>query len=189
MGKNYTGVQCKKKDIWPPKELTTDEIDQEVEKAKTWKPGLKHFIIATTASNDEKVQAHARAITKAHKKKRLFTVMVASWSEITRRLARYPEVLRTYGYLQDLSQLSQQVSTAIADETSKRVLQALSSAKVEPRNTPLRSTLNRMQVWSRHWSATWPLVTTALCGGRSSLKPWPLMSMSALPISPANAHM
>ena len=48
-GKNYTGVQCKKKSIWPPTDLTTDEIDEEVEKAKTWKPGLKHLIIATTA--------------------------------------------------------------------------------------------------------------------------------------------
>jgi predicted helicase len=81
-GKNYTGVQCKKKDIWPPKDLTTDEINEEVEKAKTWKPGLKHFIIATTAPNDDKVQEHVRAITKTHKKAKLFSVEVAPrhWS-------------------------------------------------------------------------------------------------------------
>lgn len=134
-GKNYTGVQCKKKDIWPAKKLTTDEIDEEVEKAKTWKPGLKHFIMATTAPNDEKVQAHARTITEAHKKKKIFSVSVASWNEITRRLARYPELLRAYGYLPDLSHLSQQASTTIADETSKRVLQALSRAKISPQRS------------------------------------------------------
>jgi hypothetical protein len=131
-GKNYTGVQCKKKDIWPAKELTTDEIDEEVEKAKTWKPGLKHFIIATTAPNDEKVQEHARTITKAHKKAKLFSVEVASWNELTRRLARYPEVLRAYGYLPDLLQFNQHAATTIANETSKRVLEALNSAKISP---------------------------------------------------------
>ena len=131
-GKNYRGVQCKKKDIWPPKDLTTGEINEEVEKAKTWKPGLKHFIIATTAPNDDKVQEHVRAITETHKKVRLFSVEVASWDEITRRLARYPELLRDYGYLPDLSQLSHQVSTTIADETSKRVLEALNTTKISP---------------------------------------------------------
>ena len=134
-GKSYTGVQCKKKDIWPAKDLTTDEIDEEVEKAKTWQPGLKHFIIATTAPNDKTVQAHVRAITDAHKKKKLFSVSVASWNEITRRLARYQELLRAYGYLPDLSHVTQQASTTIADETSKRVLQALSRAKISPQQS------------------------------------------------------
>jgi hypothetical protein len=100
--RTYTGIQCKKREIWPPIDLTTAEIDEEVAKAKTWEPGLKHYIIATTASNDERVQAHARAITKAHKKKRLFSVEVVSWDEITRRLADYPDLLRKYGYLPNL---------------------------------------------------------------------------------------
>ena len=128
-GTKYTGIQCKKKDIWPPKELTTEEIDEEVEKAKTWKPGLKHFIIATTAANSEKLQEHARAITAAHKKKRLFSVTVVSWAEIGRRLGRYPQVLRAYGYLPDLSHLAE-VSTTIAEEASKRVLQNLRSEQI-----------------------------------------------------------
>jgi hypothetical protein len=134
-GKNYTGVQCKKKDIWPAKEVTADEIDEEVEKAKTWKPGLKHFIIATTAPNDEKVQAHARTITEAHKKKKLFSVAVASWNEITRRLGRYPELLQAYGYLPTCRIPTQQASTTIAEETSKRVLQALGTAKISSQRT------------------------------------------------------
>lgn len=100
-GKHYTGVQCKKKSTWPPTELTTDEIDEEVEKAKTWEPGLKHFIIATTAGNDQALQKHARLITAAHKKKKLFSVEVASWDHITRRLTNYKPLLQKYGYIQD----------------------------------------------------------------------------------------
>lgn len=125
-GKYYTGVQCKKKDIWPPKDLTTDEIDEEVTKAKTFKPRIKHFVIATTAPNNAKLQAYARKITEAHKRKKLFSVRVDSWNEITRRLGKYPDLLRAYDYLPDLSQVTPQVATAIAEETSKRVLAGLS---------------------------------------------------------------
>jgi Flp pilus assembly protein TadD len=102
-GENYSGVQCKKKDIWPPTQLTTSEIDEEVAKAKTWAPGLKHYIIATTAPNDEKVQTYVRAITKAHSRKKLLSVEVASWDEITRRLAGHPDLLRTYGYRPEIN--------------------------------------------------------------------------------------
>jgi hypothetical protein len=35
-GKHYVGVQCKQKSIWPPSHLTIADIDEEVEKAKTW---------------------------------------------------------------------------------------------------------------------------------------------------------
>jgi hypothetical protein len=112
-GKNYSGVQCKNKSIWPPTELTTDEIDEEVEKAKTWQPGLKHYIITTTAPNDQKLQQHARKITSTHRKKRLFTVEVASWDEITRHLANYPHLLQKYGYVPDAGLVTQLVAETL----------------------------------------------------------------------------
>ncbi len=92
-GKTYWGVQCKNKNIWPPQNLTTVEIDEEVEKAKTFVPPISHFIIATTAPSDQKVQAHARAITERHEKIGLFSVSVASWDEISRLLTQYPDLL------------------------------------------------------------------------------------------------
>lgn len=114
-GKHYTGVQCKEKAIWPPKDLTTDEIDEEVKKAKTWKPGLKHYIVATTAPNDDKVQAHARALTAKHKRKRLFSVEVASWDQITRQLANYPDLLRKYGYISDVAEIARLVAVHLRE--------------------------------------------------------------------------
>jgi hypothetical protein len=116
-GKNYTGVQCKKKGIWPPADLTTSEIDEEVVKAKTWKPGLKHYIIATTAPNDQKAQDHARAITKAHKRKKQFSIEVVSWDEITRQLATYPDLLRKYGYLPDIAETAKLVAEHLRETT------------------------------------------------------------------------
>jgi alkanesulfonate monooxygenase SsuD/methylene tetrahydromethanopterin reductase-like flavin-dependent oxidoreductase (luciferase family) len=97
-GKNYSGVQCKNKSVWPPRTLTEKDVDEEVKKAKTWEPGLKHFIVATTAPNDDKVQAHARKLTEAHKKKGFFSVTIVSWDEITRRLSGHRDLLGKYGY-------------------------------------------------------------------------------------------
>jgi hypothetical protein len=116
-GKNYTGVQCKKKGIWPPADLTTSEIDEEVVKAKTWKPALKHYIIATTAPNDQKAQDHARAITKAHTRKKQFSIEVVSWDEITRQLATYPDLLRKYGYLPDIAETAKLVAEHLRETT------------------------------------------------------------------------
>lgn len=95
--------------------MTTDEIDEEVKKAKTWKPGLKHYIVATTAPNDDKVQAHARALTAKHKRKRLFSVEVASWDQITRQLANYPDLLRKYGYISDVAEIAKLVAVHLRE--------------------------------------------------------------------------
>jgi hypothetical protein len=120
-GKNYAGVQCKEKAIWPPADLTTDEIDEEVAKAKTWKPRLKKYIVATTAPNDDKVQAHARAITAAHKRKRLFSVQVASWDQITRQLANYPDLLRKYGYISDIAETAKLVAVHLRETARSQI--------------------------------------------------------------------
>jgi hypothetical protein len=114
-GHNYAGVQCKKKAIWPPTDLTIAEIDEEVAKAKTWKPGLKQYIVATTAPNDDKVQAHARGLTALHKRKRLFSVEIASWDQITRQLANYPDLLRKYGYITDIAETAKLVAVHLRE--------------------------------------------------------------------------
>jgi hypothetical protein len=122
-GANYSGIQCKKKRKWPPEDLTTADIDEEVEKAKTWKPGLKKYFIATTAPNDEKAQAHARAITEAHAKQGLFSVEVLSWDEITRQLAGYRDLLNKY-YPQFFPNVAPQIE-AIPAATAKLVVEQL----------------------------------------------------------------
>jgi hypothetical protein len=116
-------VQCKNKSIWPPTKLTKKDVDEEVRKAKTWKPALKHYNIATTAPNDDTVQAHARKLTEKHKEKGLFSVTIVSWDEITRRLASYPGLLSKYGYAPDIT-LVQKIE-AVPAETAKLVAKEL----------------------------------------------------------------
>ena len=65
----FAGVQCKGKDQGFENPLTASELRDEVQKAISFDPLLKVFILATTAPNDEAIQKLARDITKEHKQK------------------------------------------------------------------------------------------------------------------------
>lgn len=90
------GLQCKQKTRWPPKKLTTKDIDDEVAKAAQFTPKLKAFYILTTAETDITTTNYAANLTKAHKRKRLFPVYVIGWQEICRRATLHPEVARKH---------------------------------------------------------------------------------------------
>jgi tetratricopeptide (TPR) repeat protein len=122
-GKGYFGIQCKNKGRWPPTDLATVDIDEEVKKAKTWRPRLKKYFVATTAGNDGKAQAHVRKLSAVHKK-RLFSVEVLSWDEIARELSGHQDLLRKYGYLPDLSGLLPELD-AVPAKTAKLVAEQL----------------------------------------------------------------
>jgi hypothetical protein len=90
------GVQCKGKRVWPPTDLTTNQVDEEVAKAKEFTPRLTEFTIVTTAPDDKNVQDHARAITERHKGEGLFSVHVMGWGEFLRGFTRYDALVRKH---------------------------------------------------------------------------------------------
>lgn len=92
----YQGVQCKGKNAAYGKNITKDELREEVEKAKKFKPSIKNFILATTAPNDAEIQRVAREITVEHESTGYFSVTVCAWDEIERKLAAYPGILQRY---------------------------------------------------------------------------------------------
>lgn len=55
---SYYGIQCKGKDEYTNAQLTKDEIDQEIEKAQSFKPALKRFIFATTSNKDSEIEEY-----------------------------------------------------------------------------------------------------------------------------------
>jgi cellulose synthase operon protein C len=91
--KKFVGVQCKGKDQTYNEPLTVTELRQEVEKAKTFRPKLDVFVLATTASNDFKIQELARSITEAHEQQGLFEVRVQGWLTLQQWLTDYPDLL------------------------------------------------------------------------------------------------
>lgn len=78
----YYGIQCKGKDEYNDKQLTSTEIDQEIEKAKNFKPLLKKLYFATTALKDVKTEEYIRERNIEHIEKGLFEVHLYSWEDI-----------------------------------------------------------------------------------------------------------
>ena len=88
------GIQCKKRDI--KRKITEQELEEEVEKAKNFRPGLKRFILATTCQRDTKIQKTGREISKKHEREGLFSVEIHSWEEIKHLFDKHPEVYEKY---------------------------------------------------------------------------------------------
>jgi hypothetical protein len=105
------GVQCKGKDADFGKKVSKTELLAEVEKAKSFKPPLRHFYLATTAPTDGPIQEIAREITQQHEEKGLFTVNVVGWQQLRSLLAKHESVLRKhYAALFAATQQSQQMA-------------------------------------------------------------------------------
>ena len=90
----HIGIQCKKKEF--NKKISVKKLKVEIEKAKSFKPPLKRFILVTTCKRDAQIQKEARLISKDHKKKNLFSVEIHSWDEIKNLLDKHPEVYKKY---------------------------------------------------------------------------------------------
>lgn len=80
--KHYYGIQCKGKDAYQNKQVTTKEIDNEIKKALEFKPPLKKLIFATTALKDSKIEEYIRELNLKHISSDLFQINIYSWEDI-----------------------------------------------------------------------------------------------------------
>ena len=110
----WVGVQCKGKNGDYHAEVTTSEIQQEVEKAKKFKPALNRFVLVTTAPNDQKIQKEARRLNQENLKSGLFEVDIMGWEELKHLIQDHPDVLETY-YEGLAPGLSQKLIDALED--------------------------------------------------------------------------
>lgn len=78
----YWGVQCKGKDEYIHAKLTEREVDQEIEKAKKFNPGLEAFIIATTSNKDAKIEEYVRLKDIENRKNKGFGIILFCWEDI-----------------------------------------------------------------------------------------------------------
>ncbi|QXH45239.1 restriction endonuclease [Pseudomonas xanthosomatis] len=92
------GVQCKGKDNYTAAQsiVTTDELDNEILKAENFTPPIHHFVLATTAPKDSKIESHARKISARHAESGKFSVTVMGWSDIVEHIEKHPEILKKY---------------------------------------------------------------------------------------------
>src|SRR5262249_18707370 len=134
----HEGVQCKGKSVWPPAALTTTEITKEVNKAKKFSPPLCRFTIVTTANDDATVQAHARAITERHAKRKLFSVHVLGWQELTRRIKTYDTLIEKYYGYTGFAQVKAPFD-ALPQRTAALVVDTLRTTKLVATPSPVPS--------------------------------------------------
>ena len=78
----YYGIQCKGKDDYTNSELKENEVDEEIEKAKKFKPKLKKFYFATTANKDAKIEEYIRLKDENSRKNGGFEIHLFSWEDI-----------------------------------------------------------------------------------------------------------
>lgn len=95
-GNLWAGVQCKGKDKYADKSITENEVETEVEKAKSFSPPLSQFVIATSGKRDVSIQELARKITEKHLGMGLFSVHVWCWEDIVGRLEEFPHIIAEY---------------------------------------------------------------------------------------------
>lgn len=72
------GLQCK--NTWSG--LTTATINDEVEKAESFKPALAQLYVATTADTDKHLQEFVRELSCARLKTRKFEVSIFFWTDV-----------------------------------------------------------------------------------------------------------
>ncbi len=80
--KGYFGIQCKGKDDYTKSQLTRKEINEELEKALTFKPKLERFIFATTANKNVGIEEYIREKNLEYRNKGLFEIYVSFWEDI-----------------------------------------------------------------------------------------------------------
>lgn len=79
---NYYGIQCKGKDDYSKSKLTAQEIDEEVNNAKNFKPSLKKLYFATTANKDSVIEEYIREKDLANRSQGSFEIHLFSWEDI-----------------------------------------------------------------------------------------------------------
>ena len=90
----FSGIQCKCKP--GNKGLAMDEIDEEINNAKAFKPALRRLVFATTADKDATIEEYVRLKDDENRKKGLFSIDIKSWQDIIDLLERNKSVLNIY---------------------------------------------------------------------------------------------
>lgn len=77
---HWIGIQCKVKAAGST--LTKREVEEEIEKAKSFSPELAEYIIITTSSRDARLQKYVREMNEKFIKKELFQIRIFFWDDI-----------------------------------------------------------------------------------------------------------
>ena len=119
--KGYFGIQCKGKDDYTHAKLSEQEINTEIEKAKTFKPELKIFIFATTANKDAKIEEFIRIKDIECREAGFFQISLYSWEDITDLIKEHKPVYNWYVYDKHYSENINVTVSPICESTEEDI--------------------------------------------------------------------
>ncbi|UES55318.1 hypothetical protein GFK91_06680 [Roseibium aggregatum] len=91
-GYDSAACQCKGSEKNEPRQISEEELEEEVKKAKKFDPKLDILIVAYAGERDQKLQRKAIALNLQNKKEGLFKVELWSWDDMVERAESYPAV-------------------------------------------------------------------------------------------------
>lgn len=116
---SYYGIQCKGKDEYSHKQLSKNEIDNEINLAKSFKPPLTKFYFATTANKDSKIEEYIRIKDIENRKSGLFEIHIFSWEDIVDLI---DENKQTHDWYLNLHKFKQKADVLVYFENDKSEL-------------------------------------------------------------------
>ncbi len=115
----YFGIQCKGKDEYSHKQPSKNEIDKEINLAKSFKPPLGKFYFATTANKDSKIEEYIRIKDIENRQKELFEIHLFSWEDIVDLI---DENKQTHDWYLNLQKFKQNSDVLVCFENDKSEL-------------------------------------------------------------------
>jgi hypothetical protein len=129
----YVGIQCKnkkdEKNDGSENRITLAEIKKEIEKAESFEPKLKKYIIATTAEKDGVIQKEVRKTDAERRSQGKFSVEIKFWDYITSKIDEHKSVHNWYAKSQNFKQ-NEEVKITFADGTEELTLQPKFKQKI-----------------------------------------------------------
>ncbi|MBL7706762.1 MAG: hypothetical protein JNM21_14545 [Taibaiella sp.] len=122
-GTAYNGIQCKNKKLnlidGSPNRILIKDIQEEIDKAKTFTPALKRLIIATSLPKDKAIEEYIRTISLEHVSNGLFTIQICFWEYFERKLPEFEKVYNWYLKNEDFHRKKQLTVTFKGGSTEK----------------------------------------------------------------------
>lgn len=99
-GLSYNGIQCKNKKLnlidGKPNRISISDIENEIEKAKSFQPSLSKLIIATSLPKDQKIEEYVRTKSVENVKNGIFSIQICFWEFFERKITEFPTVYNWY---------------------------------------------------------------------------------------------
>lgn len=118
--KGMLGIQCKHH---PDKKIPLKEINESIEKAESFLPSLREYVITTSASRDADVHSHVLGVSTSRINNQQYPVSIKFWEDICDWLCDYPDLVYKHFTQYFPLQTLEHITLPGLDQLTKQTLQ------------------------------------------------------------------